>query len=287
MSAAGRERSWLFVPGDRPERFAKAAGSGADEVICDLEDAVAPEHKDAARRAVARRLAPGQRQGRTQGQGQGPGQGGGSAFVRINGADTAQYAADVAALAGAPGLRGVVLPKSEQVDQLHALIAALPRHVRVIALVETALGVHQATALARVPGVHRLAFGSVDFALDVGARDEPEPLRYARSRLVLASRVAGIAAPLDGVTTRLDAPEVLAADARAARGLGFGGKLAIHPAQIDGINAAFGPTPREREWAERVLAAVREAGGSAIRVDGQMIDRPRVELARRLLGSGA
>ncbi|TBO60938.1 CoA ester lyase [Streptomyces kasugaensis] len=285
MSAAGRERSWLFVPGDRPERFAKAAAAGADEVICDLEDAVAPEHKDAARREVTRRLAPGRRQ--RQPQGQGPGRGGGFAYVRINGADTAQYAADVATVAEAPGLRGVVLPKSEQVDQLHALIAALPRHARVIALVETALGVHQATALARVPGVHRLAFGSVDFALDVGARDEPEPLRYARSRLVLASRVAGIAAPLDGVTTRLDAPDVLAADARAARGMGFGGKLAIHPAQIDGINAAFGPTPREREWAERVLAAVREAGGSAIRVDGQMIDRPRVELARRLLGSGA
>ncbi|MFE5738372.1 HpcH/HpaI aldolase/citrate lyase family protein [Streptomyces celluloflavus] len=285
MSAAGRERSWLFVPGDRPERFAKAAAGGADEVICDLEDAVAQEHKDAARREVARRLAPVQRQG--QPQEQGPGSGGGFAFVRINGADTARYAADVAAVAEAPGLRGVVLPKSEQVDQLHALIAALPRHARVIALVETALGVHQATALARVPGVHRLAFGSVDFALDVGARDEPEPLRYARSRLVLASRVAGIAAPLDGVTTRLDAPDVLAADARAARGMGFGGKLAIHPAQIDGINAAFGPTPREREWAERVLAAVREAGGAAIRVDGQMIDRPRVELARRLLGSGA
>ncbi|MYU51923.1 MULTISPECIES: HpcH/HpaI aldolase/citrate lyase family protein [Streptomyces] len=285
MSAAGRERSWLFVPGDRPERFAKAAACGADEVICDLEDAVAPEHKDAARREVARRLAPGPRQG--QPQGQGPGRGGGFAYVRINGADTAQYAADVAAVAEAPGLRGVVLPKSEQVDQLHALIAALPRHARVIALVETALGVHQATALARVPGVHRLAFGSVDFALDVGARDEPEPLRYARSRLVLASRVAGIAAPLDGVTTRLDAPDVLAADARAARGMGFGGKLAIHPAQIDGINAAFGPTAQERDWAERVLTAVREAGGSAIRVDGQMIDRPRVELARRLLGSGA
>ncbi|MFI7102455.1 HpcH/HpaI aldolase/citrate lyase family protein [Streptomyces sp. NPDC050161] len=274
MSAESRERSWLFVPGDRPERFGKAAGSGADVVICDLEDAVAPAHKDAARREVARWLTSGQPDGER-----------GSAFVRINGADTEQYAEDVAAIGGAPGLRGVVLPKSEQVDQLHALIAALPHGVPVVALAETALGAHQATALARVPGVHRLAFGSVDFALDLGARDEPEALRYARSRLVLASRVAGIAAPLDGVTTRLDAPEVLAADAQAARGLGFGGKLAAHPAQIDGINAAFGPTPRERAWAERVLAAVREAGESAIRVDGQMIDRPRVELARRLLGS--
>ncbi|WP_216210075.1 HpcH/HpaI aldolase/citrate lyase family protein [Amycolatopsis aidingensis] len=265
MTGPASARSWLFVPGDRPERFGKAAGSGADAVVCDLEDAVAPEHKVAARDAVRGWLATN------------------PAFVRVNATDTEWHADDLAALADVPGLRGLLLPKSEQVDQLHELARILPERVAVVALVETALGVHEATSLARVPGVCRLAFGSLDFALDAGTGTGQEELRYARSRLVLSSRVAGIASPVDGVTTDLDDPDRCARDARAARLLGFGGKLAVHPHQVEVLNQAFLPTAAEVDWARRVLTAVAESGTSAVRVDGQLVDRPRVELARGVL----
>ncbi len=262
---SGPERSWLFVPGDRPERFAKAASCGADRVVLDLEDAVAPEGKAAAREHVARRLA------------------GHSGCVRVNAVGTAWHDDDVAAVCGLPGLRQVMLPKSERPEDLAALAERLPPRVEIVALVETALGVHDATALARVPRVRRLAFGSVDFGLDAGITGTGEELLYARSRLVLASRVAGIAAPLDGVTTALDDVELLAAESARARRLGFAGKLAVHPAQIDAINRAFSPTEEEVAWARGVLAAAAAAGGAAVRVGGEMIDRPRIALAERLL----
>ncbi|WP_026197060.1 HpcH/HpaI aldolase/citrate lyase family protein [Sciscionella marina] len=257
-------RSWLFVPGDRAERFAKAAASGTDAVVCDLEDAVSAEHKASARTAVAEWVREHE------------------ACVRVNGTGTEWHTEDIAALAGAPGLRGVMLPKSEQVDQLHQVHRA-SGGTPVIALVESALGVHEATSIARVPGVARLAFGSLDFGLDAGIEVGWEELLYARSRIVLASRVAGIPAPVDGVTTALDDAELLAREANAAHRLGFGGKLAIHPSQVPGINAAFRPAAEQLEWARSVLAAVAESGTSAVRVNGQMIDKPRVELARRLL----
>lgn len=264
MDVVSTARSLLFVPGDRPDRFGKAAASGADAVILDLEDAVAPGDKPAARYAVADWLQENH------------------ALVRINAADSEFHAEDVRTLAGAPGLRGIVLPKSERAEELVALTRAVPGELPVVALVETALGVHEATTLARVPGVVRLAFGSLDFALDAGTGTGHEELLYARSRLVLASRVAGIAAPVDGVTPVLDDPMTVSADAHAAARLGFGGKLAIHPKQLVAINEGFAPTDGQLQWAERMLDAVSAAGAGAVQVDGQMVDRPRVELARRI-----
>ncbi len=262
-------RSWLYVPGDRPDRFGKAAGSGAHAVVLDLEDAVAPEAKEAARRSVAGWLSePGHR-----------------AHVRINAAGGADHEADLAALAAAPGLLGVLLAKAAEPRQVAVTAAALPAAVPVLPLVESAAGVRDADALAAAPRVALLVFGGADFALDIGveAGVRDESMLYARSRLVIASRAAGIGPPVDGVTTDLDDPAAAGADAAHARALGFGGKQCVHPRQVAAVNAAFAPTAREVAWARRVVAADADARGAALRLDGRMIDRPVVERARRII----
>lgn len=265
MAVIAHCRSWLFVPGNRPEWFGKAHASGTDAVVLDLEDAVAPDGKSHARTVVADWL------------GTNPG------FVRINAANSPFHRDDLQAVVSAHCLQGIVLPKSEHVQDLVHLVSGFARTVPVVALVETALGVHDATRLARVPGVARLAFGALDFALDADTGTGPRELLYARSRLVIASRVAGIAAPVDSVTPELDDPAIVTGDAQAARELGFGGKFAVHPSQVPAINSAFEPTETQRDWAGRVLEAASKAPNGAARVDGQMVDRPVVERARRIL----
>ncbi len=153
-------------------------------------------------------------------------------------------------------------------------------------LLETALGVWNARALAQVPRVERLAFGSVDFQLDTGITGDQEELLYARSRLVLASRVASILPPVDSVTMALDDMTRLREDVARARRLGFGGKLCIHPRQVETINQGFAPTEAERAWARRVLEAAEATeatGAGALRLDGELIDRPVIERARSIL----
>src|SRR5665213_2024094 len=257
-------RSLLFVPGDRPDRFEKAVASGADAVICDLEDAVPDKHKDTARANVARWLS------RT-----------GVACVRIKAMDSPYFDADCAALAQLPGLLGVLVPKAAEPVGFAALNAALGSDVRIVALIETALGIHRAYEIAATPGVARLAFGSIDFALDAGATEDDLSLLYARSALVVASRAANLAAPIDGVTTSLDDDELVRADASKARRLGFGGKLCVHPRQVGAANNAFTPTDDEVRWASRVVENATDAGAS--RVDGLMVDKPVAERARRIL----
>jgi citrate lyase subunit beta/citryl-CoA lyase len=257
-------RSWLFVPGNRPERFDKACEAGADAVIVDLEDAVAPQDKASARDAVRGWLGASR-----------------SVFLRINAADTDWFDAD-AAIVALPGVAGVVLPKSENAAALAQLHRRAPK-ARLVPLVETALGLWNAREVASAPGVERLAFGSIDFQLDVGITGEGEELLYARSQIVLASRVADRKPPIDGVTVALDDPAVLCADVARARRLGFGGKLCIHPKQVAGVNAGFMPPAEEIEWARKVIAAANTAGANAVRVDGKMIDRPIIERARGVL----
>jgi citrate lyase subunit beta/citryl-CoA lyase len=257
-------RSWLFVPGNRSDRFAKAASCGADVVVCDLEDAVAAHAKQAAREAVARWLSHG-----------------GRACVRINAIGTPDHDADVSALSGVSGLTAVMVPKAQDPRAMAELSAGLSPGTSIVPLVETAVGVHRAYDVATVPGVSRLAFGSIDFALDVGAEDSATPLLFARSTLVVASRAAGLDPPVDGVTVDLEAPDAAAGDARAAARLGFGGKLCVHPSQVGPVNNAFRPSEDEVRHARRVLASVREGGVG--RLDGQMVDRPVVERAERVL----
>jgi len=261
-------RSYLFVPGHRPDRFDKALAAGADAVVLDLEDAVPAAEKNAAREAVLQWL-------RTREAAASP-----QILVRINACGTPQHAADV--LACRRGVHGVLLPKSEQVADLARLAQALPG-VALLPLIETAAGFVAALDLARAPSVQRLVFGSIDFQHDLGIEGDADELLYFRSQLVLHSRLAGLAAPVDGVSTVLDDDVRNHADALRARRLGFGAKLCIHPKQIAPVHEAFAPTETELDWARRVLAAAEAAGGAAVALDGAMVDRPVILRAEGLL----
>jgi len=257
-------RSLLFVPGDRPDRFEKACNAGADAVILDLEDAVTVGKKAEAREAIAAWLSP-----------ESP------VYVRINDPATEWYEDDLEA-AVRPGLAGIMVPKAEDPEQLAQLSSRIGE-IRLIPTIETALGVWNARAVAETPGVERLAFGSIDLQLDAGITGEGEELLYARSRTVLASRVAGILPPLDGVTVALDDPVQLETDVDRARRLGFGGKICIHPKQVEPVNRGFSPSKEEIAWAERVIQAAETTTSGAIQIDGELIDRPVIERAKAVL----
>jgi len=263
------DRSFLFVPGNRPERFDKAYATGAHAVIVDLEDAVASADKPAARAAARAWLSAAR-----------------PVWLRINGAESEWFGADLD-LVALPGVKGIVLPKAEDAAPIAEIRARAGAEARIMPLVESALGLWRAEALARAPGVERLAFGSVDFQLDTGIAGDREELLFARSHLVIASRVAGSLAPVDGVTVAIDDEALLRDDVDRARRLGFGGKLCIHPKQVAGVNAGFRPPEADLAWARRVLAAAEAASGNAVRMDGKLIDRPIIDRARALLGQEA
>jgi citrate lyase subunit beta/citryl-CoA lyase len=255
-------RSLLFVPGDRPERYMKALGSGAHEVILDLEDAVAPAAKDAAREAVGTWLREGH-----------------SAMVRINAIDTPWFDDDMAMLRSVQRA-AVMLPKAETAS-LAQTLRMLPGR-RVIALVETVAGYMGLRTLVSLDGLARIAFGSVDFATESGIADEGDAMTAIRTHIVLSSCHAGLEAPIDGVSLEFRDEATMHADALRSRQLGFGGKLCIHPNQVAAVNAAYQPTVADRAWAQRVLAAFQQSQGAATAVDGKMIDKPVVERARRI-----
>ena len=266
-------RTYLFVPGNRPERFAKALASGADAVILDLEDAVADEAKSAARDAIASWAAsavPTERE---------------RAVVRINAATSAWHGDDLRMLREA-GLSILMLPKAESVAQLDAVCAALPG-ARVLALIESARGVAEVDAIARGAGVERLVFGTLDLALDLDLdiATDSDGLSHAASRLVLASKLAGLDAPVSGVTPQIDDESRLLADFAWSRRHGMHARLCIHPKQIAPIHAALAPDAKAIDWARRVLAAEAASPGAA-KLDGRMIDRPVVLLAQRTLQRG-
>lgn len=261
-----QERSYLFVPGDRPERFDKALASGAHAVILDLEDAVQPERKRQAAAAVRAWLA----------------QAGAPVWVRINPADTPWHAEDCELLE-APRLRGLMVPKAQDAAGLARLAERLREDQALIPLVETVAGWFAAQDIARVPRVQRLAFGSVDFMSDSGIRGEGDELNSVRSQLVLVSRLAGIAAPIDGVSLAVDDAAQLQADVQRSRRFGFGAKLCIHPRQVAGVHAGFAPTPQEIAWARRVVGALATGPLGAVTVDGKLVDKPIVLLAEAIL----
>ncbi|TFV92664.1 CoA ester lyase [Oxalobacteraceae bacterium OM1] len=260
-------RTYLFVPGNRPERFDTACAAGADAVIVDLEDAVPPVEKEQARAAVAAWLTPDK-----------------SVLLRINGAGSAWFQDDLA-LCGLPGVAGIVLPKAERADDIALLQERGARTV--LPLIETALGMWQVHTVASAPGVQRLLFGSIDFQLDTGITGEGEELLAFRSQLVLVSRVAGLQPPVDGVSVALDDPDQLTRDTQRARRLGFGGKLCIHPRQLEAVSRCFQPTDEEIAWARRVTQAAAAAAGAAVALDGKMIDRPVIRKAEEILQEAA
>lgn len=257
-------RSYLFVPANRPDRFEKALTSHADAVIIDLEDAVPPDDKSTARHAVAAWLSPAH-----------------PVIIRVNGSDTPWLREDLT-LARLPGVVGVMLPKAEKIDDVFT-VACVGAGTAVLPMIETAVGLANAQTIARARGVERLVFGSIDFQLDLGISGDDVELAPYRAQLVLASRLAGIAAPVDGVSTSIDDVESLKGDAQRARRQGFGAKLCIHPRQIETVNAAFGPSADEVSWAQRVLEAAARSGGAAVSVEGRMVDRPVMMRAQAIV----
>ncbi len=253
----------LFVPGDRPERFAKAAAAGADAVIIDLEDAVAPPNKASARESLL--SLPLNVLGVP-------------VILRINGADTEWHERDVA-VAAKLDLAAIMLPKADLGGALDELSKGPARQVPILALIETARGLDQVRGIASHAAVRRLAFGSIDFCADLGCAHERDALLFARSSIVLASRLAGLPAPIDGVTTAIDDEALIESDARHGLALGFGGKLCIHPRQVAAARSGYLPDAAEIAWAEKVLSS----GNAAVSIDGAMVDEPVRMRARRVL----
>lgn len=250
-------RTFLFVPGDRPDRFAKAVSSSADVVVLDLEDAVADEAKEGARASVAAWLSEG-----------------GHGVVRVNAHGTRWHEEDVAAVVGLAD--AVMVPKAEHPGEW-ADTDGCP----VIALVDTARGVLGADATLGHPDVIRAAFGSIDLAAEIGVDPDDRPaLAFARSQLVLASAANRLAGPVDGVTTALHDESALTGDVVAALRIGMTAKLCIHPAQVGLVHDCIRPGDEDVAWATRVLAVT---GSGVLAVDGHMVDVPVLTRARRLL----
>jgi citrate lyase subunit beta/citryl-CoA lyase len=273
MTAALAERTrlpstYLFVPGSRPDRCDKALASRADAVIVDLEDAVAPADKASARESVAAWCrSPAFSRERV--------------VLRINDQTTRWFDEDLALVREA-GIQAVVLPKTERPEQIERVASAMPDDGFVIALVETAAAMIEVDTLARAPRLQRIAFGTLDYALDLDLNGDERGLLYPACRIALASRAAGIASPIAGVTPDIGDESKLLADLAFARACGFGAKLCIHPKQVDVVQAAMRPSEAELAWARRVATAV-ESGAGVVQLDGKMVDRPVIAKAMRIL----
>lgn len=260
--------TYLFVPGSRPERFDKALATDAGAVVLDLEDAVAPAEKSLARDAIAQWFP--RRSGEAS-----------RLVVRVNDANSSWFAEDLALLKSL-GLRQVMLPKTEWREQVCEVLAAVSPAAAVLPLIETARGVRNVDDIAGTEGVLRLAFGTLDYAVDLDMSGDDAGLAYACSRIAIASRCADLESPVAGVTPALDDEARLRSDFALARAFGFGAKLCIHPKQVTVIHEACRPSAEELAWAERVLAVAGQSDG-AVQLDGRMVDRPVVLKAQRLV----
>lgn len=270
----GRARTFLFVPANRPERISKALASGTDVVVVDLEDAVAPVDKPAARLALITWLDanPDER-----------------VVVRINAADTLWHEHDLAACRHL-GIAGVMLPKADSAAQVqHAYgVSGKP----VLCIVETVHGIDALAHIAAAPGCARLMFGKLDLAVELDLipdEADPEELVFLpwRALLVLASRRAGLPAPVDGVFTAIGDQPGLATYAARARRHGFSGQLLIHPSQVSEAAAAFTPSAQDIAWAQSVCRLAEAAAGAVVVLDGRMIDAPVMARARNVLALAA
>ena len=257
-------RSYLFVPGHRPERFERARVSGADAVVIDLEDAVPPQAKEMARKAAHDWLAAGH-----------------PAVVRINAPGSVWFAGDLemCRIARAPV---VMVPKSENPEDLEHVAGRTPSLI--MPLIESAGGMAAVRQIARVSAVQRLVFGTVDYQLDLGIDAGEAALLPARHELLLASKLAGLLAPVDGVTLRWEDEALVHADALASRRLGFGARLCIHPRQVQPVHEAFLASDDELAWAREVVQACEVSAGGAVQVRGSMVDRPVLLRAQHILG---
>ena len=262
-------RSFLFVPANRTDRYAKAFASGADVVVIDLEDSIAHDAKDRARMLLDAAWGEFDHEDRV--------------VIRINGTDSVELADD-AALCASLSPAGVMVPKAESAEALEALHERLGE-LPLVPMIESAIGYHEVASIARATGTVRIAFGNIDFQADLGMVPGPEQAELAPARfgLVAASRAAGIAGPIDGITLETGkASEIVQATRRGIR-FGFTGKLCIHPDQIEAVHAAFAPSADDAAWARRVVEAAESSKGAAIKIDGRMVDRAVILLAERVL----
>lgn len=264
-------RSFLFVPANRPERFAKALASGADAVILDLEDSVPLACKAEARDAI--------RQAWPQLQ-----QDACSLVIRINSLDTEWGQQDLGGLQGLPGLGGVMVPKCEGAQTLQRVAQAFAG-VPSLPIIESALGYLALREIAQAPQVGRLVVGHIDFLADTGMNvgEDQRELDSLRFEVAMCTRLGKLAPAVDGVTVSVDDEALIRADTERALRFGFGAKLCIHPRQVPVVHATLAPTPTQVEWAQRVLAAMQASNGSAVQLDGKMVDLPVVLQAQRLL----
>ncbi|MFI6206630.1 HpcH/HpaI aldolase/citrate lyase family protein [Streptomyces sp. NPDC051041] len=261
--------TWLYAPGDRPERVAKALVAGADVVVVDLEDAVAPDRKEYARAATAELLGEPQPV---------------PVHVRVNAPGSPPAAADLAALAALPGVSGLRLPKVAAPRQVVRVARRTARAgTPLYALLETALAVEHAHAIATAhPALRGIALGETDLRADLGVRDD-RGLDWSRSRVVVAARAAGLPPPPQSVHPDVRDLEGLAASCAHGRALGFLGRAALHPRQLPVIERAYLPTRRELEEAETVIEAAAAVPGAQVLPDGRFVDAAAVAAARRTL----
>ncbi|WCK56351.1 CoA ester lyase [Aneurinibacillus sp. Ricciae_BoGa-3] len=275
-------RSWLFVPGSDSKKIEKARESLADVVIFDLEDAVSVNEKSSARNKV--KEAVNTRDGKLK-------------YVRVNSFFTPFLIEDINSIVG-EGLAGIILPKSENKEQLlliDYLMNQLERNknlkqkIEIMPLIESACGIYNAYEIARsCDRIQRLAFGSVDFALDINAEltEDGNELLYARSQLVIASRAAGIEPPIDAVYLNIKDTGGLWKETRFVKQLGFQGKLVIHPNQIQTVNEVFVPSLQEIEESQIIVEAYGKAlseGIGVVQVKGKMVDVPVIERAKKII----
>ena len=263
--------SFLFVPATQPERYGKALASGADGVIIDLEDAVGLDDKAKAREILKNTWSSISIDQKHR------------IVVRCNAPGSSFYAADLV-LAKELQVRHLMIPKTESRDHINGAAEEL-KNTAFIPMIETPLGLHHLNEIASAEQVLRLALGNLDMQVELGIScdDNETEIDTARFMLVLASKLAQIAPPLDGVTPSTDDEPRIFAHAQKAKRFGFGAKLCIHPKQIPIVKRAFTPSPEELDWAKRVISADKAAKGQAVKVDGKMVDRPVVMLARRIL----
>jgi citrate lyase subunit beta/citryl-CoA lyase len=269
MASLQTARSFLFAPGSEERKLVRALESGADAVVADLEDAVAPAEKPSAREQATRVMAEAADTLR---------------LVRVNGAGTEWHDADVAAVAGA-AIDGVVVPKATA-----AAVRAVGSRLElpIVAIVETAGGLREAFAIADDPRVAVLMLGAVDLGLELGLepREDGQEILFARSSLVVDSAAAGLRGPVDRVWVDVRDLDGLARDCAVGRSLGFRGKALVHPDQIAPTHEAFAPSADELRRAREIVAAYERAVGAGrgvVALDGEMIDVPVVERARELL----
>lgn len=259
--------SFLFVPASRPDRYEKALASDADVVIIDLEDAVADADKDSSLADLLQALDSGLPR---------------PVVVRVNSPDSQWFERDLQALSHQTNVAGVVIPKVGSATQVTAAVAVLPNGCPVIPTIESVAGLAAVADIAAVPGVVRFAVGAADLSFDLDAEISSPTMEHIYARLVIDSKLAGVAGPVASPPFSLRDTEAIEQEARRLRGLGVTAQLCIHPAQVPAIRAGFLPTSDQVEWARSIVEATNDADGASA-IDGHMVDQPIRDRALRIL----